>query len=52
MVNKMIKHNMTKYRENGSLFIESWLQIDLFRRCYCFSRKKYLVDKRGNAIAC
>lgn len=48
----MIKHHMTKYREDGKQYIESWLQIDLFRRCYCFSRKKYLVDQRGNVFPC
>ena len=36
----MIKHHLTKYRENGKLWVESWLQINLFGSCYCFSKKK------------
>lgn len=35
-----MKHFITKYQENGKRFAESWLQINLFGRCYCFSRKK------------
>ena len=35
----MIKHYITKYQENGQRFAESWLQINLFGKCYCFSRK-------------
>ena len=30
---------MTKYQESGDLCIESWLQINAFGRCFCFSRK-------------
>ena len=35
-----MKHFITKYQENGKRFAESWLQINLFGRYYCFSRKK------------
>ena len=35
-----MKHYITKYRENGKRYAESWMQIDLFGRSYCFSKKK------------
>lgn len=36
----MIHHYMTKYAEGGTLWAESWIQLNLFGRCYCFSRRK------------
>ena len=36
----MIKHYITKYTENGKRYAESWLQINLFGNCYCFSKKR------------
>lgn len=35
-----MKHHITKYRENGKRYAESWLQINAFGNCYCFWRKK------------
>lgn len=35
-----MKHYITKYEENGKRYAESWLQINAFGNCYCFSRKK------------
>lgn len=37
----MIKHYITKYEENGNLYAESWLQLNLFGKSYRFSKKKY-----------
>lgn len=37
---KMIKHYITKYEEDGKLYAESWIQINIFGRCYCISRKR------------
>lgn len=48
----MIKHYITKYEENGNLYAESWLQLNLFGKSYCFSRKKILLEtKFGNHTA-
>jgi|WetSurMetagenome_2_1015567.scaffolds.fasta_scaffold152017_3 hypothetical protein len=36
----MVHHYMAIYGERGRVYIESWLQINLFGRCFCFWRKK------------
>lgn len=41
----MIKHYITKYTENGNLYAESWLQINIFTKTYCFSKRKILIKK-------
>lgn len=33
-------HYITKYAEDGKCYAEAWLQINLFGRCFCFSRRK------------
>ena len=41
----MIHHFMTKYRdENDVLWCESWLQLNLFGRCYCFSKRREKIN--------
>ena len=43
LVSKVVlstKHYLTVYEENSKLFAESWLQLDVFDRCYCFSKNK------------
>ncbi|CRH18750.1 conserved hypothetical protein [Carnobacterium maltaromaticum] len=34
-----MKHHITKYESNGAMYAESWLQINMFGKCYCFSKK-------------
>ena len=34
------KHFLTVYEENSKLYAESWLQLDVFGRSYCFSKNK------------
>lgn len=34
------KHFLTIYEENSKLYAESWLQLDVFNRSYCFSKNK------------
>ena len=34
------KHFLSIYKENSKLYAESWLQLDLFDRSYCFSKNK------------
>lgn len=41
----MIKHYITKYEEDGKIYVESWLQINLFGKTYCFSRKRLEIEK-------
>ena len=36
----MVKHYITKYEEDGKLYAEAWIQINIFGRCYCISRKR------------
>lgn len=36
----MFKHHITKYRADGKTYVESWLQLNLFGKAYCFSKKK------------
>lgn len=35
----MIKHYITKYKENGKIYVESWLQIDILSKSICFSKR-------------
>lgn len=36
----MLKHHITKYYENGKKYAESWIQLNLLRKSFCFSRRK------------
>lgn len=43
LVSKVVlntKHFLSIYKENSKLYAESWLQLDLFDRSYCFSKNK------------
>ncbi|ALC09324.1 hypothetical protein JM48_2118 [Lactiplantibacillus plantarum] len=35
----MVHHYITKYDENNHSYVESWIQINLFKRCYCLSKR-------------
>lgn len=40
-------HYQTKYIENGRLIVESWIQINILGKCFCFSRRKNnFINKR------
>ena len=42
-----MKHFITIYGEEGKVYAESWLQINLFGKCFCFSRRKIeITDKK------
>lgn len=41
----MVNHYITTYHENGSHWVEAWLQINLFGKCICFSRRKIEIEK-------
>lgn len=42
----MIHHYMTKYvNEHGQFIVESWIQINVFRRCYTISDRKIVLKK-------
>ena len=34
------KQFLTVYEENSKLYAESWLQLDVLNRSYCFSKNK------------
>lgn len=38
-----LHHYITKYQENGETFVEAWLQINLFGKCYCFWKRKIKI---------
>ena len=44
---KMIKHYITKYVEDGKRYAEAWIQINIFGRCYCISRKRLEIKSRS-----
>ena len=35
-----MKHYITKYRENGKRYAESWMQINVLGLAFCFSKRK------------
>ena len=36
-------HHITIYTENGIHYAEAWLQINIFGRAFCFSRRKKAI---------
>lgn len=41
-----MNHYITKYKnENNELVIVSWLQINIFKWCLCFSKKKLVLKE-------
>lgn len=42
----MLRHYITKYEEDGGLWAESWIQLDAFGLCWCFSRKRVRIGER------
>nr|DAX32930.1 MAG TPA: hypothetical protein [Caudoviricetes sp.] len=38
----MLHHYITKYWDvdEGALYVEAWLQLNVFGYCFCFSRRK------------
>ena len=39
----MIKHYITKYEENNKRYAESWIQINIFDKTFCISKKKIRI---------
>lgn len=42
----MFHHYLTIYVENGKLYAESWIQLNLFGWSWCFSRIKTEIKNR------
>ena len=40
----MIHHHITKYKENERYYAEAWIQIDIFRKSFCLSKKRICLD--------
>lgn len=36
-------HYLTKYMENGQMWAEAWMQINLFGLCFCFLKRKIKI---------
>lgn len=43
-----MNHYITKYQENGKIYVEAWLQINLFGKAFCFSRKRIEIKEQEN----
>ena len=41
----MIKKYNTTYEEDGQTYKEYWWQLNLFGKCFCFAKKKYIIIK-------
>ena len=39
----MLHHYITRYEENGTQYVEAWLQFNLFGWCFCFSKRRIKV---------
>jgi len=39
----MINHYITKYNEKGQRYAESWIQIALFKKVFCISKKRIKI---------
>lgn len=35
----MLHHHMTKYIADEKQYVTSWLQLNLFGHCWCFSKR-------------
>lgn len=46
----MIHHYITKYWEDGEHFAEAWLQINLFGKCFCFSRRRIKIGRQKDDL--
>lgn len=44
----MVRHYITKYWENGVHYAESWLQLEIFGWCWCFSRRRIPTGREGS----
>lgn len=43
-----MKHYITKYKtDDGKLIVVSWIQINLFGRSYCFSKKELVIQQNN-----
>lgn len=40
----MFHHYITKYEEKGTLYAEAWMQIDIFGKSFCMSKKKIAIS--------
>ena len=38
-----MKHYITKYIQNGVRYAESWMQINLVGKCFCFSKRRIAI---------
>ena len=41
----MLKHHLTKYKVCGKTVAASWLQLNIFGKCFCFSQKTINIDE-------
>ena len=39
----MIRHFITKYQENGVLYAEAWIQVDIFGKSLCLWRRRIKI---------
>lgn len=39
----MFRHYITKYSEGDVRYVESWIQINIFGKCICLSKKRIKI---------
>lgn len=44
----MFKHYITKYTADNKRFAESWLQLNIFGKCFCFSKKRIELNNEDH----
>lgn len=46
-----MKHFITKYKnEENQLVVVSWLQINIFNKCFCFSKKEITINEEETIL--
>lgn len=41
----MIHHYITHYARDGKDYAEAWIQIDIFSKCFCLSKKRTIIER-------
>ena len=36
-------HYITKYMDKGQKYVESWMQINIFGKAFCFSKRRIAI---------
>ena len=42
---KIIHHYITHYASNGKDYAEAWIQVNIFGKCFCLSKKRTTIER-------